>query len=93
VENAVFTFMRFFRRAAMRVQIALFLIALVALPTAPALAVAGIWPAWTCLAGPALLALAYAWGLAWRRLVEARFRAWSARMQETEPCSPESSRP
>ena len=93
MENAVFTFMRPFRRAAMRVQTVLFLIALVALPTAPALVLAGVWSAWTCVAGPALLTVAYAWGLAWRRLVEARFRAWSARQEGQDPCSPESSKP
>jgi hypothetical protein len=77
----------------MRVQKVLFLAALVALPAAPALALAHLASWWACLAGPALFVAAYAWGLGWRRLVEVRFRAWSAKQEEPKACSPGSSRP
>lgn len=92
MENAVFDLLRPFRRAAMRAQVILFLAALAAAIALPALALARLVPWTVCLAAPALLALACAWGLAWRRVVERRFRAWSAR-QEDEPCSPASSPP
>lgn len=84
--------MRPFRRAAMRVQKVLFLAALLALPAGLVLALTALVPWWLSLAGPALFLVACAWGLAWRRLVEARFRAWSAKQEEPDACSPESSR-